>query len=164
MFLQSRKFIWIFLTLLTALGLAACASLSPAQPVSTPTATFTPLPPTATSEPLALSVNGESVTLVEFNTEVARYTTAQTALGKTVASADATRAVIDDLVSQILLAQAAYANGYSLDDATLQVRIDSLATQAGGADALSKWESDHGYTDQDFRSGLRRAAPGCVTR
>src|SRR5258706_12131287 len=159
-----KKFIWMFLTLLTALGLSACASLSTPAIVSTPTATFTPEPPTATSEPLALSVNGESITLVEFNAEVARYTAAQTALGKTVASADATRAVIDDLVSQILLAQAAYANGYSLDDATLQVRIDSLATQAGGADALSKWESDHGYTDQDFRSGLRRGAESAWMR
>lgn len=154
----------MFLTLLTALGLTACASLSPAQPVSTPTATFTPLPPTATSEPLALSVNGESVTLVEFNAEVARYTAAQTALGKTVASADATRAVIDDLVSQILLAQAAHTDGFTLDDAALQARIDSLATQAGGVDALSKWESDHGYTDQDFRSGLRRGAESAWMR
>jgi peptidyl-prolyl cis-trans isomerase C len=164
MFLQSKKIIWIFLTSLTALGLTACASLSPAQPASTPTATFTPLPPTATSEPLALSVNGESVTLVEFNAEVARYTAAQNALGKTVASADATRAVIDDLVSQILLAQAAHTDGFTMDDASLQARIDSLATQAGGAEALSKWESDHGYTDQDFRSGLRRGAESAWMR
>jgi len=164
MFLQSKKFIWIFLTSLTALGLAACASLSPAQPVSTSTATFTPQPPTATSEPLALSVNGESVTLVEFNAEVARYTAAQTTLGKTVASADATSAVINDLVSQILLAQAAHANGFTLDDAALQARMNALATQAGGADALSKWESDHGYTDQDFRSGLKRAAESAWMR
>jgi peptidyl-prolyl cis-trans isomerase C len=109
-------------------------------------------------------VNGESVTLVEFNAEVARYIAAQTALGKTVASADATRAVIDDLVSQILLAQAAHIDGFTLDDAALQARIDSLATQAGGADALSKWESDHGYTDQDFRSGLRRGAESAWMR
>src|SRR5258706_11550125 len=164
MFLQSKKFIWIFLTLLTALGLAACASLSPAQPVSTPTATFTPLPPTATSEPLALSVNGDSVRLVEFNAEVARYTAAQTALGKTVTSADATSAVINDLVSQILLAQVARTNGFTLDDAALQARIDMLAGQVGGVEALSKWESDHGYTDQDFRSGLRRGAESAWMR
>jgi len=161
---HDKKFIWMFLTLLTALGLAACASVSTPQSVSTPTATFTPQPPAATTEPLALSVNGDSVTLVEFNAEVARYTAAQTALGKTVASADATSAVIDDLVSQILLAQAAHTNGFTLDDTALQARIDTLTTQVGGADALSKWESDHGYTDQDFRSELRRQAEAAWMR
>ena len=72
--------------------------------------------------------------------------------------------MIDDLVSQILLAQAAHANGFTLDDAALQARIDALATQAGGADALSKWELGHGYTDQDFRSGLRRGAESAWMR
>src|SRR5260221_255883 len=164
MFPHSKKFIWMFLTLLTALGLSACASLSTPAIVSTPTATFTPEPPTATSEPLALSVNGESITLVEFNAEVARYTAAQTALGKTVSSADATSAVIEDLVAQMLLAQAAYTNRFNLDDTALQARIDSLAAQVGGAEALSKWESDHGYTEQDFRSALRRSAESAWMR
>ena len=164
MFPHSKKFIWMFLTLLTALGLSACASLSTPAIVSTPTATFTPEPPTSTSEPLALSVNGESITLAEFNAEVARYTAAQTALGKTVSSADATSAVIEDLVAQMLLAQAAYTNRFNLDDTALQARIDSLATQVGGAEALSKWESDHGYTEQDFRSALRRSAESAWMR
>ncbi|HXD11701.1 MAG TPA: peptidylprolyl isomerase [Anaerolineales bacterium] len=152
------------LTLLTALGLSACASLSPAGPTSTPTATFTPEPPTATPEPLALTVNGEGITLVEFNAEVARYTTAQTALGKTVSSADATSAVIDDLVAQLLLAQAARGDGFTVDDAALQARIDSLATQIGGAEALSRWQSEHGYSEQDFRSALRRGAESAWER
>ena len=152
------------MTLLTALGLSACASLSPAGPTSTPTATFTPEPPTATPEPLALTVNGEGITLVEFNAEVARYTTAQTALGKTVSSADATSAVIDDLVAQLLLAQAARGDGFTVDDAALQARIDSLATQIGGAEALSRWQSEHGYSEQDFRSALRRGAESAWER
>lgn len=163
---HSKKFIWIFLTLLTALGLSACASVSTPVVVSTAsqTATLTPLPPTATPEPLALSVNGENITLAEFNAEVARYTVAQTALGKTVASADATSAVIEDYVAQMLLAQAARTNGFTLDDAALQARVDSLAAQVGGAEALSKWESDHRYGEQDFRSSLRRAAEAAWMR
>src|SRR5436189_3377219 len=117
MFLHSKKFIRILLTLLTALGLSACASLSTPKIVSTPIASATPEVPTATSEPLALSVNGESITLAEFNAEVARYTAAQTALGKTVDSATATSAVIEDLTAQLLLEQGARANGFTLDDA-----------------------------------------------
>ena len=152
------------MTLLTALGLSACASLSTAGPTSIPSATFTPEPPTATPEPLALTVNGEGITLTEFNAEVARYTAAQTALGKTVASADATSAVIDDFVAQLLLAQAARVDGFTLDDNALQARIDSLAAQIGGAEALSKWQTEHGYTEQDFRSILRLDAESAWKR
>jgi len=164
MFPHSKKFIGIFLTLLTALGLAACASLSTPAPVSTPTATFTPEPPTATPEPMALTVNGEGISYPEFDAEVARYTAAQTALGKTIDSATATSAVIEDLVAQMLLAQSAHSNGFTLDDAALQARIDSLAAQIGGAENLSKWQSEHGYTEQTFRSALRRGAESAWMR
>ena len=164
MFPHSKKFIWIILTLLTALGLSACASLIKPDPTLTPTATFTPEPPTATPEPLALTVNGEGITVVEFDAEVARYITAQEALGKTVSSADATSAVIEDITAQLLLEQGAHTNGFSLDDAALQARIDSLAAQIGGADALSKWQSDHGYSEQAFRSALKRGAESAWMR
>ena len=150
--------------MLTARGLSACASLSTPEIVSTPTATFTPEPPTATPEPLALTVNGEGITLTEFNAEVARYTAAQTALGKTVDSATATSAVIEDLTAQLLLEQGAHANGFTLDDVALQARIDSLTAQVGGAEALSAWQQSHGYSEQEFRSALRRGAESAWMR
>jgi len=153
------------LILWIALGLSACASLSTSQPAPTPIEpTFTSVPPTPTSEPMALSVNGEGITYPEFNAEVARYTAAQTALGKTVSSGDATDAVIQDFVAQMLLAQAARENGFVMDDAALQARVDALAVQVGGVEALSKWESEHGYSEQDFRSALRRAAESAWMR
>jgi peptidyl-prolyl cis-trans isomerase C len=113
---------------------------------------------------MAMMVNGEGIPVAEFDGEIARYTAAQEALGKTVASLDATKTVIDDLTSQLLLAQAARANGFTLDDSTLQTRIDALAAQIGGAENLSKWESDHGYSDQTFRSALRRGAEAAWMR
>jgi peptidyl-prolyl cis-trans isomerase C len=159
-----RSAIWISLTLLTALGLAACASLSPTVPTATPSATFTPEPPTATPEPLALTVNGEGITVVEFDAEVSRYIAAQEALGKTVASADATSAVIEDLTAQLLLAQAARAEGFSLDEAALQARIESLAAQIGGPGNLSTWQAEHGYSESSFRSALKRGAEAAWMR
>ncbi|MFT3892325.1 MAG: peptidylprolyl isomerase [Anaerolineales bacterium] len=149
---------------MTVLGLAACASLPTPVPSATPTATLTPEPPTATPEPMALTVNGDGITYPEFDAEVARYTSAQTALGKTVNSPTATSAVIEDLVAQLLLAQAAHTNGFTLDDAGLQARIDTLAAQIGGADKLSAWEQAHGYTDKTFRSALRRGAESAWMR
>ncbi len=113
---------------------------------------------------MALTVNGEGITVVEFNAEIARYTAAQTALGKTVDAASATSPVTDDFVAQLLLAQAARANGFILDDAALQARIDSLAADVGGAEALEAWKTNHGYDDQTFHSALKRAAESAWMR
>jgi len=162
MFPTYKQIIWIFLT---ALGLSACASLSTTQAAPTLIEpTFTSVPPTVTSEPMALTVNGEGIPYPEFDAEVARFTTAHTALGESFTSADATDAVIQDLVVQLLLSQAARANGFTLDDVALQARVDSLAAQVGGAQALSAWEAEHGYNEQDFRSGLKREAESAWMR
>jgi parvulin-like peptidyl-prolyl isomerase len=152
------------LALIFALGLSACASFFPAEPTVTPTATFTPEPPTATPEPLALTVNGEGITVVEFNAEVQRYLTAQTHLGRTISSEEAAQAVMEDLTAQLLLAQAAHENGYILDESGLQARIDALAARAGGVEALSRWQAEHGYSDSSFRAALRRAAESAWMR
>jgi peptidyl-prolyl cis-trans isomerase C len=154
----------ILLTLFFALGLSACASFFPPEPTLTPIATFTPEPPTATPEPMALTVNGEGVTVVEFNAEVQRYLTSQTNLGKTVSREEAVEAVREDLTAQLLLAQAARVDGFTLDETGLQARIESLAAQIGGPEALSKWQSEHGYSEPAFRSGLKRAAEAAWMR
>ena len=161
----SRRFIIrISLIFLSAPVFAACTSLNPPEPTLTPTVTFTPEPPTVTPEPLALTVNGEGITLFEFDAEVARYTQAQQALGKPVSSADAASAVIEDLVAQLLLAQGARNEGFTLDDAALQARVDSLAAQIGGAENLSRWQADHGYSQATFRTALKRAAESAWMR
>jgi peptidyl-prolyl cis-trans isomerase C len=158
------KFIRKLLTLSIALGLSACGSFFTPKPTATPQATSTPEIPTATPEPMALTVNGEGITVIDFNAEVQRYLTSQQALGKTVSTDDADNAVRDDLTTQLLLAQAARANGFILDDTALQNRFVALAAQVGGADALSAWESGHGYTEQAFRSELKRAAEAAWMR
>ncbi len=113
---------------------------------------------------MALTVNSEGITFVEFNAEVQRYLTSQEALGKTASPQEASKAVQDDLTAQLLLAQGARTNGFTLDEAALQARIDSLAARVGGAEALSAWESEHGYTEQVFRSALKRAAESAWMR
>jgi len=162
MILHRSKIIGIVLTL--ALGLSACASVSTPEVASTPTATFTPEPPTATPEPMALTVNGEGITVLEFESEVARYMAAQSGLGKNVEESAAASAVIDDLAAQLLLAQAARADGFTINETELQGRIDSLAAEIGGAENLSKWQTDHGYTDQVFQSALKRGAESAWMR
>jgi len=156
--------IFACLSILLVLTLSACAapgSLNLAPASLTPTASPTP---TATPIPLAVSVNGEGIPIPEFNSELARYQQAQTALGNTVSLEAATKAVRDEFVDTLLLAQAAAAGGYKVDDAALQSRIDSLDTQIGGPDKLTAWEAAHGYTDPDFRTDLRLQMAAALMR
>lgn len=150
------RLILIQLTLLLALSLVSCGSLFGTPATPTPLGpTTTPLPPTATPQPMAAIVNGEGITVVELQAELAEYKSSQSALGKTITDEDATKTVLDDLIAQQLLAQAARTEGFNLSDAVLRSRLDALQNQLGGADKLSAWETDHGYTDESFRAALK---------
>lgn len=133
--------------------------------VSSPTATPLPLPTlTQTSIPVAFSINGEIVTRAEFDAELARYMQAQQELGIQAELEQAANIVRDDLVNQVLLAQDAVANGYLVEEADLQARVDSLAEALGGIDGLSTWETEHGYTHDGFLLSLRRQMAAAWTR
>jgi peptidyl-prolyl cis-trans isomerase C len=148
-----KHFILVAETIIVTLALTACG-LNP-TPVSIPT--LTPVPTlTETPVPPAVSVNGEGISAAEFDAELARYQQAQASLGNTVSLETATQAVRNDFVDTLLLKQGASADNFVVDDATVQSRIDALAAQVGGMDALVAWESAHGYTDTDFRTALRR--------
>jgi peptidyl-prolyl cis-trans isomerase C len=148
---------------LTACGVPGGLNLVP--PTHTPTPSSAPSPtPTATPIPLAVSVNGEGITMPEFEAELARYQQAQTALGNTISPEAATKTVSDEFINLLLMEQGATANGYHVDDAALLSRIDSLAVQVGGTDALTAWQAAHGYTDATFRSDLRRQMAAAAMR
>jgi peptidyl-prolyl cis-trans isomerase C len=141
-----------FAIILLSLSLAGCGAdlvTATSTPSLSPTLTATPVP-------MAVIVNGEGITQAEFDAELARYQQSQAELGNAISPEQAAQVVLNDLVNQALLAQDAFLNGYIVDDVTLQTRIDALAAQIGGNEALLAWEAAHGYTDADFRSALRR--------
>jgi peptidyl-prolyl cis-trans isomerase C len=149
--------------LMTACGKnvpAPSATQPPPQPSPTASATLIPPTFTPTPEPLAAIVNGEGILLAEYQAELARYQsalktgTATPTPGTNLATQDKQR-VLDDLIDQVLLAQGAAAKGYTVDEAVVQTRLDQLATQAGGAQALSAWEAAHAYDDASFRRALK---------
>ena len=154
------------LLILLVLLLAACSAVtetaSPTPSVSP--VTETAAPPTATSIPMAFTVNNEGISLEEFDAELARYRQSQTDLGRQVEDEKAKTLVINDLISQLLLAQGAREAGFSLDEAALQERIDSLTVKLGGAEALSAWQNAHGYDDAGFRLALKRSAESAWMR
>jgi len=164
MFFKPR-FVLRQLILIVSVGLTACASLFGTPSTPTPSIpTSTPEPPTATPPPSVATVNGEYITSAEFDAELARYKAAQTALGITVADQDASKTVLEDMVAQVLLAQAARDAGSDLTESDLQSRVDALAAQIGGADKLAQWQSAHGYDDVSFHLALKRAAEAAWMR
>ncbi|GAB4423196.1 MAG: peptidylprolyl isomerase [Anaerolineales bacterium] len=167
MFSPPRVFL-LQLTLILALGLSACGSLfgTSAPPTSAvPSAqTLPPETPTPAPPPLAATVNGEWITAEELEAEVERYRAAQLAPGSQVSLDEATSVVLKDLIDQVLLAQAARADGFEITAADLQSRIDALTAELGSADSLTAWISANGYTDQSFRSALKRATEAAWMR
>lgn len=148
-----------FVYLCLALSLAACSSgnVTPTNSPAQSPPTETPLPPTETPIPLAATVNGEPIPLDAFNAEVERYKASQAALGIASNEEEVHQVVLDDLVSQLLLAQGAAEAGFTVDDSTLQARIESLAAQMGGTASLSAWQQANGYSEEGFRAALRQA-------
>jgi len=152
------------LILFLALGLSACASLVATNTPTPAPPTFTPVPPTATPPPSVATVNGEYITAAAFQAELARYKLAQTSLGATVAEEEANKVVLEDLIAQVLLAQAAREANFNLTESDLKLRMDALAESVGGAEALSAWLSSHGYDDASFKIALKRAAEAAWMR
>jgi Parvulin-like peptidyl-prolyl isomerase len=132
--------------------LVGCAG-SPSTPTATATVQQTP---TATEEPMALKVNGEGITETEYQAELSRLQHSQSDLGTTASLQDQSKRVIDNFTDELLLEQAAVKGGFTLDEATLQSRIDTLATNMGGADKLTAWETQYGYTADTFKTALKR--------
>ena len=163
MFFKPRFFL-TQLILILVFGLSACASFSNSGTPTPQPPTFTPVPPTATPPPSVAIVNREYITLAEFQAELTRYKSAQTALGANISEEEANKVVLEDMIAQFLLAQAAREANFNLTEADLKSRMDALAAQIGGAEALTAWQSAHGYDDASFKTALKRSAEAAWMR
>jgi peptidyl-prolyl cis-trans isomerase C len=141
--------------------ITACDGLSSPQVTQTavtpPTETPLPSTPTPTPEPMAAQVNGEGILLADFQAELGRFQAALAETGATVSDEEASRRVLDALIDEVLLAQAATAGGYQVSEADLQASLDQMTTELGGAEALATWQQNNGYNDESFRRALQRS-------
>ena len=112
-----------------------------------------PPTPTNTPIPLALIVNDESITLTEYELALNRLLTVQPDL----LPDEARTRILDELIDQLLLAQAAAQSGFVVDRTLLEERTDALAEAIGGMAALNTWMVDNGYTEEFFQLELRRS-------
>jgi peptidyl-prolyl cis-trans isomerase C len=122
---------------------------SPVPSAGPATLTLTPFQPSATPMPLAAEVNEEGIPLAVYQAELARY---QAGVGEEITSEVEAR-VLDNLINESLLAQAARENGYQVGEALLDERMGQLGDQQ----SLANWMSENGYQEADFRQALKQA-------
>jgi parvulin-like peptidyl-prolyl isomerase len=170
----------IAMVLAFVLLLAACGKDSTPLPATLPVtltlstgtsvaSTNTPLPPSPSPSPvpLAASVNGEPITIADFQTQMTLALAGLAETGTNLATeetADTETRVINRLIDELLLAQSARQAGFTLDEAGLQQRIDKLAEQAGGQQALDTWMANNGFSLEGFRAAILRAAEAAWMR
>ena len=146
------------------LGLAACRTQSvtppPAPPTQTPIVII--VTPTPTEEPLAAMVNGEPITMAEYQRELARYEASlpQSNLDPSTpegqeALAQARAWVLDRMIEQRLILQAAAQEGITVSDEEVEASIQSLISEIG-EEAFRQHLADQGMSEEEFRESLRR--------
>lgn len=125
---------------------------TPAPPTNTPT----PAPPTPTPAPLAAEVNGEGILLAEYEAELARVQAADAELGLARTTEEEKQLALDALIDSTLLAQAAYQNGFTLNESDFAARYAQLVIDADGEEQLNQWLAANFYTVDSLKTALRR--------
>jgi parvulin-like peptidyl-prolyl isomerase len=127
-------------------------------PSATPTESApTAVPPTATpSEPLAATVNGQPITLADYEKELARYEQAQNELGLTPSdgSPDYRGLVRDALIETELIAQAAAQMGLTISPEMIDTRLAELEAASGGPENFAAWLETNQWSREEFREAL----------
>ena len=156
--MNSRLIILTLLVFLSACGIEqtveSATKTAPATQI--PTVTYTSIPPSATPIPMAAVINGQGITLEEFNAEINRYLSALED-GDEIDRSSAESIVLEDLISQTLLMQGAEEGGFVLTKGELISRIDELIVDAGGEAEFNIWLEANGYDMDSFLPTLERS-------
>jgi peptidyl-prolyl cis-trans isomerase C len=127
----------------------------------TEAATPTSIPPTRSPSPTpeppaAARVNGHVITLEAFEKELARYEAAQRSLGNSLPAGERPYQtdVLDYLIEQMLIEQAAAEEGVSISNQQLNSEMERLKTETGD-ETFEQWLRTNQYTPDEFRQVLR---------
>ena len=132
----------------TVPGGAATQTKDPGALEETASTTPTLTEPTVTQVPLAARVNGEGIPLAFYESELARF---RANSGTGLATYDENK-VLQDLIDQVMLAQAAWEAGFLVDEALVEARIQELGLSEP---QLKEWMAANGYTPEDFRQAMK---------
>lgn len=143
--------------------LAACSG-GPAPAAEGQAPEVTPIPaasltPSAqATEALAAIVNGEPITLAEFQNQLQREGERLAAVGVVPADRSAfEQTVLNNLIDQVLIEQAAAVQGIQVTDADVDEEIALNIEMAGGEDAFEAWLAANAFTRDGYRESVRSA-------
>ena len=128
------------------------------EPLALPTETAVPLTPTP-DVPLAAMVNDEPLPLAVFEAELVRYEQALADLGTTSTDNSYKTEVLDALIEQLLIRQAAAAQGIVINDEMVAQAMAELQNRAGSAENFAAWLDANQYTEDEIR---KEAAYGLI--
>lgn len=175
---MTPKWISLLTGLLLLLAVVACAatptpetpetppSVTPAPqsaPTDPPDPPATAVPPSPTpAEALAALVNGEPVTLADYERELERYEASLAAQGIDPQSQDgqdklnqARDWILDIMIEQVLTAQAAQRTGIEVTEAQVEEYVQSMAAESGGEEAFRAKLEEWGETYEDAKNEVR---------
>ncbi|MCD6554873.1 MAG: peptidylprolyl isomerase [Anaerolineae bacterium] len=158
----------LLIAILVTAGVVACqtppatTSGSDQQPPPTPVATIPPQPSPTPSEPLAAIVNGQPIPLADYQQLLAEYEAALVSRGFDLDTeegqqmlAQASRQVLDVMIEQVLIEQAAAREKVTVTDGELDAIIQRDIEEGGGAEKFAAWLQANGWTEEDYRKRLR---------
>jgi parvulin-like peptidyl-prolyl isomerase len=105
---------------------------------------------------MAAIVNGQPIFMAAYERELARYEQAQAELGITP-GADGTNyrtLVLDALIEQALIAQAAAGQGINIAPETVRAKLAELETAAGESGNFAAWLEANQWTREEFEEAL----------
>lgn len=161
---MSRIRLSLPLSLVFILLLSACSGTPAQDPVGQPEPAATDAPPATlapTPEPtaaLAAIINGQGLTLVAFENELRRESARLAEVG--VVPADQAvfeRSVLNTMIDQILIEQAALLQGLEITPEELEAEIAFDIDLAGGQDGWMAWLSQNDLTPEEYRVSIRSA-------
>ncbi len=127
-----------------------------------PTPTAVASSPIATSEPIAALVNGQPILLADYQEETARFEAAMAGQGLDLESEDGKamlaqmrRQVLDSMIEQVLIKQAAAQEGVAISEEVLEAAIQESIEEGGGQASFEEWLQTSNLTYEDFREELR---------
>jgi hypothetical protein len=124
-------------------------------PAESPAPTPEPVLPTATPA-LAAMVNGEPILLSTYEKELARYEQAHLELGLNPDNNgnDYRSLVLDHLIDQRLIEQAAAELSISVSTAEVEQRLAEMQALTGGEENFAAWLQANQWSEDEFRQAL----------
>jgi parvulin-like peptidyl-prolyl isomerase len=145
-------------TLAPVTPMAVEATVPTAVEAASPTPATVPTP----EQPLAARVNGQPILLADYEKQVAQFEAALSDQGLDLsgeegqaALAQIRRQVLEAMINQLLIEQAAAREGIAISDEEVEGRIQVDIQDVGDESKFEQWLADTNLTREDYRAILR---------